>query len=63
MKARSDERSDRMQELKRTKLQNEIEGGLALALEKLAEEVEQHPAAREAFAALRRELAANEEVA
>jgi hypothetical protein len=61
MKARGEERADQMQELKREKLQHELEGQVEQALEKLAEEVERHPAAREAFAALRRELAANGE--
>ena len=56
MKARSDERTDQMQELRREKLRHELEEQVEHALEKLAEEVERHPAAREAFEALRREL-------
>lgn len=60
MKARGDERTDRMQELKREKMRHELQGQVEHALEKLAEEVERHPAAREAFAELRRELAAGD---
>jgi hypothetical protein len=56
MKARSDERQDQMQELKREKLRQELQGQLGQALEKLAEEVERHPKAREAFERLRGEL-------
>jgi len=61
IKARSDDRADQMQVLKLEKLQGEIDDKLTLAFAKLAEQVEQHPAAREAFAALQRELAGNEE--
>ena len=57
MRARSDERADQMQELKREKLRHELQGQIDHALEKLAEEVDRHPAAREAFEALRQELA------
>jgi hypothetical protein len=57
LRARNDERADQMQELKRKKLKHELEGQINHALDKLAEEVEQHPAARAAFEALRRELA------
>jgi hypothetical protein len=56
MKARSDERSDRMQHLRREKLGLELKEKLEQAFEKLAEQVSEHPAAREAFEALRREL-------
>jgi len=56
LRARSAERADQMQVLKREKLQREMEGQVEQALEKLAEEVEQHPAARAAFEALRREI-------
>ncbi len=61
LKARSDERADQMQELKREKLRHELQGQVEQALEKLAEEVDRHPAAREAFEALRRELTATKE--
>jgi len=57
LKARSDERADQMQELKREKLRHELQGQIDQALEKLAEEVDRHPEAREAFEALRKELA------
>ena len=63
LKARSDERADQMQELRREKLRHELQGQIDHALEKLAEEVEQHPAAREAFEALRKELATSMEEA
>jgi hypothetical protein len=56
MQARSAERADQMQELRREKLQHELQAQVEHALEKLAEEVERHPAAREAFEALRREI-------
>jgi hypothetical protein len=61
LKARSDERADQMQELKREKLRHELQGQIDQALEKLAEEVERHPVAREAFEALRKELATSME--
>jgi predicted ribosome quality control (RQC) complex YloA/Tae2 family protein len=61
MKARSDERTDQMQELKREKLRHELQGQIEHALEKLAEEVDKHPAARAAFEALQRELSAGAE--
>ncbi len=61
LKARSDERTESMQELKREKLRHELQGQIAHALEKLAEEVERHPAAREAFEALRREMEKSQE--
>ena len=57
LKARSDERTDQMQELKREKLTRDLQGQIDHALEKLAEEVDGHPEAREAFEALRTELA------
>jgi hypothetical protein len=57
LKARSDERADQLQELKREKLRHELQDQIDHALEKLADEVERHPAAREAFEALREELA------
>ena len=57
LKARSDERADQMQALKREKLRHELEGQVNQALNQLAEEVDRHPAAREAFEALKRELA------
>jgi hypothetical protein len=57
LKARSDERADQMQELKREKLRRDLQGQIDHALEKLAEEVDRHPVAREAFEALRQELA------
>ncbi len=63
LKARSDERADQMQELKREKLRHELQGQIDHALEKLAEEVDRHPVAREAFEALRKELAATLEEA
>jgi hypothetical protein len=56
LRARSAERADQMQVLKREKMRREMEGQVEQALEKLAEEVEQHPAARAAFEALRREI-------
>jgi hypothetical protein len=61
LKARSDERADQMQELKREKLRHELQGQIDHALEKLAEEVDRHPVAREAFEALRKELATSME--
>jgi hypothetical protein len=61
LKARSDERADQMQELKREKLRHELQGQIDQALEKLAEEVDRHPVAREAFEALRKELATSME--
>ncbi len=61
LRARADERSDQMQELKREKLSREIAGQLEQAFEKLADEVERHPEARDAFEALRRELAQHAE--
>ena len=61
MKARSDERQDQMQELKREKLRQDLQGQVDQALEKLAEEVERHPAARAAFEKLRSELARADE--
>jgi hypothetical protein len=63
LRARSDERADQMQELKREKLRHELQGQIDHALEKLAEEVDRHPVAREAFEALRKELAASMEEA
>jgi hypothetical protein len=63
MAARSAERADQMQELRRTKLRHELEDLVEQALQELAEEVERHPAAREAFEALRRELAEHQEEA
>jgi phosphoribosylformylglycinamidine (FGAM) synthase PurS component len=57
LKARSDERADQMQELRREKLRRDLQGQIEHALEKFAEEVERHPAAKEAFEALRREMA------
>jgi hypothetical protein len=56
MRARGDERADQMQELKREKLHHELEGQFEQALERLAQAVDHHPAAREAFEALQREL-------
>jgi len=56
LRARSDERTSQMQELKREKLRIEMQGQIEQALEKLAEEVDQHPAARKAFEALREEI-------
>jgi hypothetical protein len=61
LRARSDERADQMQELKREKLRHELQGQVDHALEKLAEEVDRHPKARMAFEALRRELEGLEE--
>jgi len=63
LKARSDERADQMQELKREKLRRELQDQIDHALEKLAEEVDRHPVAREAFEALRKELATSMEAA
>ncbi len=61
LKARSDERADQMQELKREKLRRELQGKIDQALEKMAEEVDRHPVARGAFEALRQELASSME--
>ena len=61
LKARSDERADQMQELKREKLRHDLQSQLEHALEELAREVDCHPAAREAFEALKRELAEHAE--
>jgi len=63
LKARSDERADQMQELKREKLRHELQAQIDHALEKLTEEVDRHPVAREAFDALCKELAASMEEA
>ena len=63
LRARSDERADQMQELKREKLRHELQGQIDHALEKLAEEVDRHPVAKEAFEALRKELATSMEEA
>ncbi len=57
LKARGDERADQMQGLKREKLTRELQGQIEHALEKLAEEVNRNPEAREAFEALQKELA------
>jgi hypothetical protein len=57
LKARSDERSSEMHELKQEKLRRELQGQIDHALERLCEEVDSHPEAREAFVALREELA------
>ena len=57
LKARGDKRADQMQELKREKLKNELEGQVDLALDKLAEEVNRNPEAKEPFDALQKELA------
>jgi hypothetical protein len=56
MQARSAERADQMQELRREKLEHDLQAQVEQALEKLAEEVDRHPGAREGFEALRREL-------
>jgi hypothetical protein len=61
LKARNDERADQMQHLRREKLRHELQGQIDHALEKLADEVEKHPAAREAFEVLRGELSASRE--
>jgi hypothetical protein len=63
LRARSDERADQMQELKREKLRHELQEQIDHALEKLAEEVDRHPEARTAFEALRKELATSMEAA
>ena len=63
LKARSDERTDQMQELRREKLRHELQGQIEHALEKLAEEVDRNPMAREAFEALRKEISRNMEEA
>ncbi len=63
LKARSDERADQMQELKREKLRHELQEQIDQALDKLAEEVERHPEAKEAFDALKKELATSMEEA
>ena len=62
LKARSDERADQMQELKREKMRHDLDDQVNHALEKLAEEVDRHPAAREAFEALKRELEEKEDL-
>ncbi len=46
MKARADERTDQMQELKREQVRREMVGQVEEALEALAAEVERHPGAR-----------------
>jgi hypothetical protein len=56
MKARADERSEQLLAMKREKLEADLRGQVEQALDKLAEEVDRHPQAREAFAALQREL-------
>jgi hypothetical protein len=61
MRAKGDQRADQMQELKREHLRHELQEQLNHALEKLSQAVEEHPAAREAFEALRSELAGQAE--
>jgi hypothetical protein len=61
LKARADERSEQMQELKREKLRQELIGRVNLALEKFSEEVNQNPASRAIFEELQRELSRNTE--
>ena len=56
LRARSDERADQMQELKREKMKHDLKDQFDEALEALAAEVDKHPAAARAFAELLREL-------
>jgi hypothetical protein len=57
MKARSDDRADQMQGLKRRVIEGELQGQLEQAFAKFAEEVQNNPGASVALEALRRELA------
>jgi len=62
LKVRGDKRADQMQELKREKLKHELEGQVSNSLEYLSEKVNAHPEAKEAFDALRKELARRAEI-
>jgi hypothetical protein len=61
LKARADERSDQILELRREKLELDRRTQTEAALEAFAAEIEKHPGAREAFEALRAELMRKEE--
>jgi hypothetical protein len=61
LRARSEEREDELHDLKREKLRRELTDQVNDALDRLAAEVERHPAARDAFELLRRELTAHQE--
>ena len=63
LRARADERSDRLMEMRYEKLELERRSQTEAALESFAAEIEKHPEAREAFEALRAELARAQEVA
>jgi hypothetical protein len=56
LKVRSDERTNLMQGLKRQKVERELEGSVHEALQNLSRQVQDQPAAREAFEALCHEL-------
>ena len=56
LKVRSDNRADQMQELRRRKIEGELEDTLEQAFATLAKQAESTPAARVAFEALQREL-------
>lgn len=56
IKARSDERADQMMDLRRENFRRDWQDQTEKALEEFAREIEKHPAAREAFEALREEL-------
>jgi len=56
LKARADERSDHLLDLRREKMELDRRTQTEAALEAFAAEIEKHPAAREAFEALRAEL-------
>jgi hypothetical protein len=57
LKVRGNMRAEENHELRQEKFRRELQGQIDLALEKLAEEVDKHPATRSTFDALRQELA------
>jgi hypothetical protein len=57
LRARSDDRAEKMQKLKRKQLRNELRGEINHALDHLADEIGKRPGAKKVFEALRRELA------
>ena len=61
LKARSDDRADEMQGLKRRKIEGEMRSQLDQAFDSLVEQVADNPAANAALDLLRRELAGDEE--
>jgi hypothetical protein len=61
LKARADERSDHLLDLRREKMELDRRTQTEAALESFAAEIEKHPAARTAFEALKAELLRKEE--